>query len=57
MRFHLLPHTVLELPVVNSSNKPVSGKFKLSLLNYEDDSVAAEMSGTFVESPGETVCD
>jgi len=55
MRFHLLPHTVLELPVLNSTNKPVSGKFTLSLLNYEDDSVAAAMSGMFVESPGETV--
>src|SRR5580658_4621311 len=55
MRFHLLPDTVLELPVLNSTNKPVSGKFTLSLLNYEDDSVAAAISGTFVESPGETV--
>jgi hypothetical protein len=55
MRFHLLSRTFLELPVVNSTSKPVSGKFKLSLLNFEDNSVAAAMSGTFVESPGETV--
>ncbi len=55
MRFHLLPHTQLELPVVNSTEKSISGKFALQLLNFEDDSVAAEMSGTFVETPGETI--
>lgn len=55
MRFHLLPRTLLELPVVNSSQKPISGKFTLQLLNLEDDSVVAFRSGTFVEPPEETV--
>src|SRR5439155_6821241 len=54
MRFRLVPHTLLELPVVNSTNKPVSGKFTVTLLNYENDSIAAAQSGTFVEPPGET---
>lgn len=55
MRFHLLPRTLLELPVVNSTNKPISGRFTLNLLDLEDDSTVAVTSGSFVESPGETV--
>lgn len=55
MRFHLLPHSMLELPVLNSTNKPISGKFRLALLEFDDDTVAAVISGTFIESPGETV--
>ena len=55
MRFHLLPHTVLELPLVNSTNKPISGKFTINLLNLDDDSTVAVTSGAFVEQPGETV--
>ncbi len=55
MRFHLLPHSMLELPFLNSTNKPISGKFRLALLEFDDDSVAAAISGTFIESPGETV--
>jgi uncharacterized protein YfaS (alpha-2-macroglobulin family) len=55
MRFHLLPHSGLELPILNSSSQPVSGKFALELLNLEDDSVAASLSGTFTEQPGETI--
>lgn len=55
MHFHLVPHTVLEVPVVNSTNKQISGKFTLSLLNYENDSVAAAKSGDFVEPPGKTI--
>jgi hypothetical protein len=53
--FHLLPHPVLELPFVNSTQNPISGKFTLSLLNYQDDKIAAAISGTFVGSPGETI--
>ncbi|HEX4074065.1 MAG TPA: hypothetical protein VHX49_01560 [Candidatus Acidoferrales bacterium] len=52
MRFHLVPRTFLELPFVNSTQKPISGKFTLSLLNLEDDSSAAAISGTFIEPPG-----
>lgn len=55
MHFRLVPHAVLEVPVVNSTNKPISGKFTLSLLNYENDSTPAAMSGNFVEPPGETI--
>jgi A-macroglobulin TED domain/Alpha-2-macroglobulin family/MG2 domain/Carboxypeptidase regulatory-like domain/A-macroglobulin receptor binding domain/Macroglobulin domain MG3/Alpha-2-macroglobulin bait region domain len=55
LRFHLLPQPVLELPVLNSTNKSISGKFRLSLLNFDDDSVAAAISGAFIETPGETV--
>jgi hypothetical protein len=55
MRFHLLPRSGLELPIVNSSAQPVSGKFSLELLNLDDDSVAASLSGTFTEQPGETI--
>ena len=55
MRFHLVPRTFLELPVVNSTRKPIAGKFTLSLLNWDDDSSAAAMSGTFIETPGETL--
>jgi MG2 domain len=55
MRFHLLPHSGLELPILNSSAQPVSGKFSLELLNLDHDSVAAALSGTFTEQPGETI--
>jgi uncharacterized protein YfaS (alpha-2-macroglobulin family) len=55
MRFHLLPHSGLELPILNSSAQPVSGKFSLELLNLDNDSVAASLSGTFTEQPGETL--
>jgi uncharacterized protein YfaS (alpha-2-macroglobulin family) len=55
MHFHLLPRSGLELPIVNSSTHPVSGKFALELLNLEDDSVVASLSGTFTEQPGETI--
>src|SRR5271169_3662598 len=55
MRFHLLPHSGVELPILNSSSQPVSGKFALELLNLDDDSVAASLSGTFTEQPGETI--
>jgi A-macroglobulin TED domain/Alpha-2-macroglobulin family/MG2 domain/Carboxypeptidase regulatory-like domain/A-macroglobulin receptor binding domain/Macroglobulin domain MG3/Alpha-2-macroglobulin bait region domain len=55
MRFHLLPRSGLDLPILNSSSQPVSGKFVLELLNLDDDSVAASLSGTFTEQPGETI--
>src|SRR5580658_6037394 len=55
MRFHLLPHSGLEIPILNSSSEAVSGKFALELLNLENDTVAASLSGTFMEQPGETI--
>ena len=55
MRFHLLPQSGLEFPIRNTSAQQVSGKFALELLNLEDDSVAATLSGTFTEQPGETI--
>jgi uncharacterized protein YfaS (alpha-2-macroglobulin family) len=55
MRFHLLPRSGLEIPIVNSSSQAVSGRFVLKLLNLDDDTVAAALSGTFTEQPGETI--
>src|SRR5277367_282634 len=55
MRFHLSPQPGLDLVVVNSSSRPISGNFALELLNNEDDSVAASSFGTFVEKPGENL--
>src|ERR1700752_2054013 len=55
LHFRLFPRTVLELPIVNSTQKPISGKFSLWLLNPDDDSIAAAKSGTFNEMPGETI--
>jgi len=55
MRFHLLPQSGLELVIVNSSGRQVAGKFVLELLNLENDSVAAALSSTFAEQPGETI--
>jgi hypothetical protein len=55
MSFRLLPHPVLQLPIVNSTGKPNSGKFTLSLLNTENDSAVAWLSGKFTEAPGETI--
>src|SRR5579863_1638892 len=55
MRFHLLPQSGLELPIRNTSTQQVSGKFALELLNLENDSVAAALSGTFTVQPGETI--
>jgi len=55
MRFHLLPQSGLELAIRNTSAQQVTGKFALELLNLEDDSVAAALSGTFTEQPGETI--
>ena len=55
MRFHLSPQPVLELAIVNSSARPISGNFALEFLNNEDDSVAASSFGTFIEKPGENL--
>ncbi|MGA2419759.1 MAG: MG2 domain-containing protein, partial [Candidatus Acidiferrum sp.] len=55
MRFHLLPQSGLELAIVNSSGRPVSGRFTLELLNVDNDTVSGALSGTFTEQPGETI--
>ena len=55
MHFHLVPRTVLELQVVNSTEKQIAGKFTFSLLNQQNDSIASVISGSFVEAPGETI--
>jgi uncharacterized protein YfaS (alpha-2-macroglobulin family) len=55
MRFHLLPRSGLDLPILNSSTRQVSGKFALELLSLDNDTVAASLSGTFTEQPGETI--
>jgi uncharacterized protein YfaS (alpha-2-macroglobulin family) len=55
MRFHLLPQSGLEIAILNSSTQPVPGKFALELLNFENDSVAAALTGTFTEQPGKTI--
>jgi hypothetical protein len=54
IQFHLLPTPVLEFPVFNPTDKPVSGTFAIELLD-KDDWVAASTWGSFIEQPGETV--
>jgi hypothetical protein len=46
IRFRLGPHPVVEIPVVNTSGKALSGNFKLELL-ATDDSVESVVTGTF----------
>jgi A-macroglobulin complement component/alpha-2-macroglobulin family protein/MG2 domain-containing protein/carboxypeptidase family protein/A-macroglobulin receptor/macroglobulin-like protein len=55
MRFHLLPQAGLELPVLNSAAKSISGNFTVALLHDENEVVVASRSGTFIAKPGETV--
>ena len=55
MRFHLVPHTFLEVPVVNPNTQPISGKLTLSLLDCKDDSVIATRSKTVVEPAGAAI--
>ena len=54
VRISLLPSPLLELPMVNSTGKPVEGTFRLELLDSKGKS-AASTTGTFHEAPGTTV--
>ena len=53
IKFRLTPHPILEIPIVNASNKPITGDFRLELLN-KDDKVESFLTGTFQEKPGTT---
>jgi hypothetical protein len=54
IHFHLLPSPGLEFAIFNPTDKPVSGRFAIELLD-QNDWTAASTWGTFVEQPGETV--
>ena len=54
IRFHLLPTPGLEFAIFNPTDKPVSGRYAIELLDYND-WVQASLFGTFTEQPGETV--
>ena len=54
IKFHLLPSPGLEFAIFNPTDKPVSGRFAIELLD-QNDWTAASTWGTFVEQPGETV--
>lgn len=54
VHIRLLPTPSLELPLVNSTTKPLEGGFRLEFLNREGVSVSW-MTGTFHEEPGTTV--
>jgi hypothetical protein len=54
VRISLLPSPLLELPMVNSTGKPLEGTFRLELLDSNGKS-AASTTGTFHEAPGTTV--
>ena len=53
IEYHLLPQGQLRFSVVNPTNKTVAGSFAFELLD-EKDVVAASLTGTFSEKPGET---
>jgi uncharacterized protein YfaS (alpha-2-macroglobulin family) len=54
IKFRLNSHPVLELPVVNTSTKPLVGDFRVELLDT-DNKVESFVTGTFQEKPGTTV--
>ena len=54
IKFRLDAHPVLELPVVNASDKALAGNFRLELLGTND-KVESLVTGTFHENPGTTV--
>lgn len=54
IKFHLLPSPVLEFAIFNPTDKAVTGKFAIELLDQNDWVVACTW-GTFLEKPGETV--
>ena len=54
IKFRLDSHPVLELPIVNTSNKTLIGDFRLELRD-SNDKVESLVTGKFQEKPGTTV--
>src|ERR1700727_3007795 len=54
IKFRLDSHPVLELPIVNTSNKTLVGDFRLELLD-SNNKVESFVTGKFEEKPGTTV--
>ena len=54
IKFRLDSHPVLELPIVNTSDKTLVGDFRLELLDTNN-KVESFVTGTFQEKPGTTV--
>ena len=54
IKFRLDSHPVLELPIVNTSNKTLVGDFRLELLD-SNNKVESFVTGKFQEKPGRTV--
>jgi hypothetical protein len=54
IKFRLDAHPVLELPVVNISDKVLAGNFRLEMLDTND-KVESLVTGTFHENPGTTI--
>ncbi|HXP41113.1 MAG TPA: MG2 domain-containing protein, partial [Candidatus Acidoferrales bacterium] len=54
IKFRLDSHPVLELPIVNPSNKTLVGDFRLELLD-SNNKVESFVTGKFEEKPGTTV--
>jgi hypothetical protein len=54
IKFRLSAHPAVEIPIVNTSDKPLPGDFKLELL-ATDDRVERVVTGAFQGSPGTTV--
>jgi hypothetical protein len=54
IRFRFDAHPVLELPVVNTSDKALAGNFRIELLDTND-TVESFVTGPFHENPGTTV--
>ena len=54
IKFRLNSHPVLELPIVNTSDKTVVGDFRLELLDTNN-KVESSVTGTFQEKAGTTV--
>ena len=54
IKFRLNSHPVLEMPIVNTSDKALVGDFRLDLLDTNS-KVESFVTGTFQEKPGTTV--
>jgi A-macroglobulin TED domain/Alpha-2-macroglobulin family/Carboxypeptidase regulatory-like domain/MG2 domain/A-macroglobulin receptor binding domain/Macroglobulin domain MG3 len=54
IKFRLNSHPVLEMPIVNTSDKALVGDFRLELLDTNS-KVESFVTGTFQEKPGTTV--
>ncbi len=54
IRLHLLPKMELELPLINTAERPLNGNVQLSLV-YGDNSVHSQINSPFQQEPGSSV--